>query len=154
MWDLDLPTEAEFIQHLNTLTYEDWKPLLEIIEELERSRNFGEQVNPPPENGVYQFPYAVYSPVVLRFIKIAYHIPIVIKFDWGGWRNEFHQLMSNISMHVDSLDILTKCKLITVILRQDRFVEGTLLHYFKNGVLLTILQSLKRDIEARYSAHS
>lgn len=154
MWDLDLPTETEFIQHLNTLTYEDWKPLLEIIEELERSRKFGEQINPPPENGVYQFPYALYSPVVHRFLKIAYRIPIVINFDWGSWKKEFHQLMSNISTHVDSLDILTKCKLITVILRQDRFMEGTLLHYFENGALLTILQSLKRDIEARYSAHS
>ncbi len=46
----------------------------------------------------------------------------------------------------DSVDIPTKCKLITAIVRNDRFCEGALVSAFESGLILKILKSIKRQL--------
>jgi hypothetical protein len=49
----------------------------------------------------------------------------------------------------DTVDLLTKCKLITAIVRNDRFCEGALVSAFNSGLILRILKSIKKDVSAK-----
>ena len=46
----------------------------------------------------------------------------------------------------DSTDLITKCKLITAIVRNDRFCEGALVAAFESGLILKILKSMEKEV--------
>jgi hypothetical protein len=46
----------------------------------------------------------------------------------------------------DSLSLTEKCKLITGIVRSDRFSSGVLTAEFNNGKILKILKSIERQV--------
>ena len=46
------------------------------------------------------------------------------------------------------IDIPKKCKLVTAIIRNDRFCEGALISAFESGLILKILKSIKLQIES------
>ncbi len=46
-------------------------------------------------------------------------------------------------------DILKKCKLITAIVRNDRFCEGALVSAFESGLILKILKSIEKEISVK-----
>ena len=46
------------------------------------------------------------------------------------------------------LDIPMKCKLITAIVRNDRFCEGALVSAFNSGLILNILKSIEKEINS------
>lgn len=73
---------------------------------------------------------------------------------WKGGRqvgNSFTAPWCELSADYDfdSLDLVTKCKLITAIVRSDRFSEGALVSAFNSGVVLRILKSIEREVTAK-----
>jgi len=55
-------------------------------------------------------------------------------------------MASDESFDFDTVDLETKCKLITAVVRNDRFCEGTLLSAFKSGFVLKILKSIEKEV--------
>jgi len=49
----------------------------------------------------------------------------------------------------DTIDLLNKCKLITAIVRNNRFCEGALVSAFESGLILKILKSIEKEISAK-----
>ena len=78
-------------------------------------------------------------------MHIVYRLPIIISFDWGAWE-EGREIASNEEFDFDTIDIPAKCKLITVIVRNDRFCDGVLVSAFESGQILRILKSIERQI--------
>ena len=72
-------------------------------------------------------------------------MPIIISFDWGAWEKG-REIASNDDFDFDTLDLPTKCKLITAIARNDRFCEGALVSSFESGLILRILKSIEKKI--------
>ena len=72
-------------------------------------------------------------------------MPIIISFDWGAWE-EGRELTSNDEFDFDTLDIPEKCKLITAIVRNDRFCDGALVSAFESGLISRILKSIEKQI--------
>jgi len=62
---------------------------------------------------------------------------------------EGQDILSKADYDFDSLDLVTKCKLITAIVRSDRFSEGALVSAFNSGVVLRILKSIEREVTAK-----
>ncbi|RMH64436.1 MAG: hypothetical protein D6677_04715 [Calditrichaeota bacterium] len=62
-----------------------------------------------------------------------------------SWK-EGTKIVSDASFDFDTLDLITKCKLITYIVRQDRFNEGFLVSQFESGLMLKILKSLEKEV--------
>ncbi len=128
---------------INALTQEDWKPLLDLIPEIEKisisrkrkSDNF--IVVPLSESEI--------ESIISRFLKIVYNIPIIISFNWAVWE-EGRKIVNDADFDFDTLDIITKCKLITAIVRNDRFCNGVLASAFRSGLILEILKSIEKDI--------
>ena len=137
----------EFPAHLEKLTPEDWKPLMDLIPEIEQATVFGEirgmeEIRP----GVLTFPYCESSALVNRFVELAYDSCLVIDFDWPHWE-EGRNLASGDLSEIDSLDLITLCKLMTAIIRNDRFCEGALVESFESGLTQKILRAISDRIK-------
>lgn len=120
-----------------------------LIPKIETTTVFGEWARRDKgKDGVIQLPYCLPAPIVSQFLNIVYTIPIIISFDWGAWY-EGRIIASNEGFDFDTIDLVTKCKLITVIVRNDRFCEGALVSAFKSGLILKILKSIEKEIMAK-----
>lgn len=86
--------------------------------------------------------YPVWAPVVDEFHQLVYDLNIIILFDWTNWK-EGSLILKDVNFDYSSLDSLTLVKLITTIVRAERFNEGFLPKCFSNGTILKILNALK-----------
>lgn len=139
--------EENYKDKIQAFTSQDWQPLLDLIPEIERTAKFskwkGGEID---KDGVLQMPYVIdEAPVLSQFRDIVYKMPIIIDFDWGGW-DEGRKIASDESFDYDTLDIPTKCKLITAFVRNDRFCEGALVGKFESGLILKILKSIEKQV--------
>ena len=117
-----------------------------MIPKIENTSRFGEWAGGEEDKeGVISFPYMREASIVSEFLEIVYDMPIIINFDWGGW-NEGSEMVSNQNFNFDTIDLPTKCKMITGIVRSDRFDDGVLVGAFKDGVILRILKSIEKQI--------
>ena len=132
--------ENNYKEQIHAFTQQDWLPLIELIPKVESTSKFGEW-----EEENILFPYCIEAPIVSQFLHIVYRLPIIIRFDWGAWE-EGRKIASNDDFDYDTLDLPAKCKLITSIVRSDRFCEGTLVSAFQSGLILRILKSIEKQI--------
>lgn len=137
-----------YIEKINSYSEQEWKPLLDLLLKIEKVKKFGElseRAKKLLKEGVIDMhPYNEHE-IVEQFRDVVYSIPIMIDFDWGSW-DEGREMVSNENFDYDSIDIPTKCKIITAIVRNDRFCDGVLFSYFESGVMLKILKSLHKQL--------
>lgn len=144
--------EKEQIDKINALTLEQWEPLLMLIPKIEKASKFGEWAGGKrDESGVVELPYLVPDSIVDQFLRLVYDIPVTIGFDWVSW-DEGRKIARDESFDLDSTDLITKCKLITAIVRSNRFCEGALADAFGSGLILKILKSIEKEIIAKKNA--
>lgn len=133
----------DYVEVINSFTKQQWKPLIDLIPIIEKTESFGEvSGGDQDDEGVFTLPYFIPSQVVVQFEEIVYSIPIIINFEWGAW-DEGRKMLNNNDFNFDTIDIPTKCKLITAIVRNNRFCDGALVGAFESGVILKVLKSIK-----------
>ena len=138
--------ENNYKEQIHTFTQQDWKPLIELIPKVESTSKFGEWASAEKnEEETIQFPDCIEETIVSQFLDIVYRLPIIISFDWGAWE-EGREIASNDDFDHDTLDLPTKCKLITAIVRNNRFCDGVLVSAFESGLILRILKSIEKQI--------
>jgi len=131
---------------INAYTKQDWQPLFELIPWIERTSSFGEwEPIIKDEEGAIQLPMFLPANIVSRFLEVVYAIPIIVGFDWAAW-DEGRKMASDENFDFDSTDLVTKCKLITAIVRNDRFCEGALASSFESGLILRIIRSMEKEV--------
>jgi len=141
--------EKDCKDKIEALTLQDWKPLLALIPKIKSTLTFGEwSGGTADEEGVIQLPCCVPLPIVTQFLEVVYAIPIIISFEWVKW-NEGRKIASDDNFDLDSIDLPTKCQLVTAIVRNDRFSEGALVSAFESGLVLRILNSIERTVTAK-----
>lgn len=137
--------ENNYIETINGFSSSDWKPILDLIPEIEQISTFGEMKGGEKNaEGIMVLPYWIESRVVSHFHRIVYYMPIIIDFDWGSW-HEGRGMARDESFDFNSVDIPTKCKIITAIVRNDRFCEGALVSAFESGLILKILKAIRQQ---------
>jgi hypothetical protein len=102
------------------------------------------------EDGVYTMPYATLSPAALEFVRAAYDGGWVLQdFSWPEWKDTDEA----IALYRDP-DLLAQAtprqlaQLLTVFIRQGRFVEGGLLGNFESRHILAIVRRAAKLLEA------
>ncbi len=98
---------------------------------------FGHFVDEPGTFGYYNF-----SDDASRFIAVCYEMKWVnLCFDWSAWKEspEALQLFGDRTA-LESATPDQMQNLLTVAIRQDRFVEGALASAFESGLLVRILR--------------
>lgn len=78
-----------------------------------------------------------YSKEVSDFIDLCYREGFILQFDWSEWYADNHE------RPIDEMDYEDTCKLLTAIVRSDRFNDGALLNAFQNGTIAHILERIK-----------
>ncbi|MCX6350594.1 MAG: DUF6508 domain-containing protein [Bacteroidetes bacterium] len=136
----------EFQQHLTTLKSKDWQKLFALIPEIENTKIFGKISKVEKDkDGVQVMPYMISSEVVDKFYNVVYELEILPNFDWMNWK-EAKPIIDDESFDYNELETITLCKLLTFIIRADRFSEGVLVSCFTNGSILKIILSLRDKI--------
>lgn len=139
-----------YIEKITSLTLEDWKPILELILKIEGVEQFGDSTKAMEllNKGIITIPQYDEHEVVSEFREAVYAIPIIIDFNWCEW-DEGRKIARDESFDFDTIDIPTKCKLITAIVRNDRFCDGALVDAFESGLILKILKSIEKQLTYR-----
>jgi len=137
---MEILNENNYEEIINGYSKSTWNPLFELIAKIEESISFGELKI--KEDSI--FPRYNLSSVVNEFINLVYGIPIMISFDWKNWE-EGSEIFKNKNFDYNSIDIPTKCKLLSSIVRSDRFNEGILVISFEDGTILKILKSIQNQ---------
>jgi hypothetical protein len=96
----------------------------------------------------FSFDPFTYDPEVHRFIKTVYETGFLFSFEWVAWKDEAARLVhTDGAISVCTLDDLRR--LITIIIRQDRFVSGMVAQAIDEGwfrMILDRLATLRTDI--------
>ena len=139
-------SEDNYLETISSYDRRNWQPLLDLIPEIELTNKFWEIAGGEKnDKGDIQMPYYMDSPIVEKFRESVVELGIIISFDWSNW-DDGRKIARNKEFDYDSIDIPTKCKLITAIVRNDRFCEGALVAAFDSGLILKILQSIDRQL--------
>ena len=139
-------TEIDFPLHFKSISVEQWAKLFDILPEIYSTKDYGQMAKSEKiAEGVYSFPHYNYSSIAIKFIDIVYELNLIINFNWMEW-NEGIKIMNERTEGFDDLDSVTLCKLITTIVRADRFNEGLLITNFNNGTIFKILEALKFQV--------
>src|SRR5664279_5111286 len=100
------------------------------------------------EDGVLFFPYWISSEIVSKFLQTVNDLNIIPAFDWGGWV-EGKEILHNREQDYNKLDIITLCKLMTCIIRSNRFSDGVLVGSFEDGTMQRIIRALKNKNDSQ-----
>ncbi len=71
---------------------------------------------------------------------------ILVSFNWGDWQ-EGNEIIEDENFDYNALDILGVCKLLTAIIQSERYIDGGLRDYFKDGTILKILEILDSKLK-------
>ena len=136
----------DFEKNIIQITKAQWQELFKLIPIISRTKNFG-KISPirKTQEGYFTLAYIQPSVIVQRFQGTVYEIGIMLDFDWAHW-DEGKKILANPKTDFNKLDIKTLCMLITTIVRNDRFCEGSLVDAFEDGTMLRLLKALKEKV--------
>ncbi len=138
--------EVDFERKINLLKRSDFKPLLDLIPEIQATSCFGKlKGGNKDKDGSICMPYYEENRVVNLFRSIAYDISIIIPFDWAKWEKG-RKIVNNPYFDYQTIDRITICKIITAIVRNDRFCDGALISAFESGLILKLLASIENQL--------
>ncbi len=92
------------------------------------------------------FPYFTQSVEVSAFEEAACRAGLVFPFDWSEWADEAARLGADPEA-LAGADLVTVANLLTKIVRQSRFVEGSLGSDVESGLVTAILRRLATLVE-------
>lgn len=103
---------------------------------------FGHWEEPPPEpDGTLRFPYFALGPDAQSFFEEVGRGGWVINgFDWKAWNGTPEAVALRRGDGFDRATPIALARLLTALVRQDRFVEGTLAEAHESGLLRRIVQ--------------
>jgi hypothetical protein len=133
--------------HLKGLKRNDWDklfaliPLIESCEKFVISGGFVEDIQNPDS---FIITPIIETEVVLDFEKIMYELELVIPFGWSNWTIGREIVSKGV---FENLDTITLLKILTAIIRNNRFCDGALADRFEDKTIEKILKQLKRNID-------
>lgn len=135
--------EKEFENHLLTFERKNWDRLFRLLPEIEKATVFGELKGGSELNdGSIQMPFWSRSKIADDFLVVFHSINLSVIFDWASWK-EGKNILNQKDVDLNKLDTLTLCKLLTTIVRADRFNDGYLISCFENGIVPKIIKAIK-----------
>ena len=97
---------------------------------------FGQMVARPGEMPFYSF-----SDDAMRFIEVCYEFKWVRPFDWGEWMgSEEATRLRDDPTAIETATPDQLQRLLTVLIRQERFVDGVLGSAFESGLMMRVLR--------------
>jgi hypothetical protein len=147
----DDPVDAEIVAHLLRVPAAGWSSLWSAVDELEQEDEparwgCGQQIgsivdDDGRERRVVQMPYVINSPATRRVIRAVHDLGMIVKFDWLHW-DGLEGLRGPVAM--EEAPVADAVRVLTAIIRGDRFVDGTIAASLADGTLLAVLRRIRR----------
>jgi hypothetical protein len=137
-------TDKTTLDQFNALTAEDWSQILDINNRIQAYDGSWGAIKggEKDETGVIQMPYAESASIVSEFMVLWYEKDLVINFDWSSWQEGRDWYANEDTTKYEKLDTVTALKLMTAVLRNDRFNDSALMRAFESGDFPKMLQRL------------
>lgn len=138
-----METEERVEQIIKELSKDEWDKLFSLLPEIEAT----DQFRLPQSEEDDDLTYAFFQPsieIVSTVHDVLYKLDLIPAFDWKSWE-EGQAMMNNNAFNFSSLDTITLCKLLTIIVRTDRFNTGYMVSQFENGNMIAILRAMQRN---------
>lgn len=94
------------------------------------------------ESGALIFPWIEQSLLIQEFVQFMYDKQLVVVFAWTEWQEGRDWYALNDDGKYNKLDVEIALKLITAVMRNDRFNDGALVRAFESDVIPKIIQKL------------
>ena len=90
-----------------------------------------------------QTPYPNWSEKTQDFVEACYELGWIERFDWGSWAwtDEAVRLRDDAGA-LDEATAHQISRVLTVLIRQDRFVDGAVLSAFESGLMQRVLRRI------------
>ncbi|MEN6479691.1 MAG: DUF6508 domain-containing protein [Anaerolineales bacterium] len=102
-------------------------------------------------SGGKSIPHYRYSPEAREFTDVLYEQGILLSGDWMSWSAMAERFLANPAL-LESADLDTIRRFLTVCVRSERVDEGHLGTSFESGSLLAALRRLKQLRDEHYGA--
>lgn len=125
----------EWDKAISDLSEDDWKQIGDLNNRIQtHTGSWGEMITESKtEPGTMVWPYSDEDPLVKEFVKLWYEKNLVVPFDWSDWQEGRDWYASTDDAKYNALDYETALKLLTAVIRNDRFNEGAILRSFESG---------------------
>ncbi len=135
----DGPGDGEIERLLRAAPEARWDDLWDAVVALDAEPEPGRWAG--FDQPVLQMPYVVYSPAVDRVIAAIYALGASLPFDWHSW--------DGLSRYpggrgLDAAPVAEAVRMVTAVVRADRFSEGTILTCLGDGTLPAAIGRLRR----------
>lgn len=126
---------GETVDLVSKLTNEDWQDIESINAQIQsHTGTWGEMKGGEKDgSGIIEMPYAATDPLIHKFLELWYDKGLVVPFDWSKWDEGRNWYADTSDQKYKALDQETALKLLTAVIRNDRFNEGALLRAFEDG---------------------
>ena len=139
----------DFQKHLETLKTKDWKRLFDLLPQIEKTEKFGEiKGGEKLENGSMADFYWSWSEIVDKAFNVITELNLNPIFDWSSWK-EGKSFLNDNHFDYSELDTITLCKLLTTIIRADRFNNGFMISCFESGIITKIIKGLQKNVNSK-----
>lgn len=118
----------------------DLLPLIELLPSISNSKRYGDLIF--ENNDRPAFPYYDFDPIVSEFIDLVYRLNLIIVFNWSAWEDG-KKIIADKDFNYHNLSMMEICKIITLIVRGDRFNEGLLISKFEDGSIEKIIRAIE-----------
>jgi hypothetical protein len=94
------------------------------------------------ESGALIVPWIEQAKLIQEFVRFMYEKKLIIAFAWTEWQEGRDWYALQGDSKYDKLDVETILKLLTAVIRNDRFNDGALERAFELGAFPKIIQKL------------
>lgn len=117
------------------LTNEDWQEIEDLNAQIQSHTGAWGEIKggEKDESGIIEMPYAVTDPLINKFLELWYGKELIVQFEWSKWDEGRKWYADTSDQKYKTLDQETALKLLTAVIRNDRFNEGALLRAFEDG---------------------
>lgn len=129
---------------LNNLSENALKQLFDMNARIQSHKEKWGQVKggEKSDDGSIEMPYVEKNPLIMGFLDFMYENDLVIPFEWSRWDEGREWYKSDDESKYEQLDAETALKLLTAVIRNDRFHEGALVSAFESGDFPKIINRL------------
>ncbi len=144
------PTDAMIEARLASSAPDAWDELWNAVDELAEETVHstlagGEQIDTTIVDGlerpVIQMPYVIYSSAVNRVLTCLRTLDLIMPFNWPAWSG-CDRYRAGYGM--SQAPVADAVRMITAVVRADRFSDGTIAAMIDDGTLPAALQRLRR----------
>ena len=94
------------------------------------------------ETGAKTFPWVEQDELIQKFVQFMYDKDLVVTFNWGEWQEGRDWYASKDEDKYEKLNVEKALKLLTAVIRNERFNDGALVRAFDDGTFPRIINKL------------